>query len=204
MNKQQYQLIFERYPIKNTPALEIGASRNPWLEGSRINYMDKEIGIYHELFGSDAIKHDLEDLPLPFNDHQFAIVAMREVLEHVCPKKQIPVMNEIHRILQPGGILMLTVPYYRWHGAHSTPDHCKYFTEDSFRHYHDGTYNGASKWTVDTLVKVRESDQLRHMKIISPGQRLSSPKIRRIMYWVLSYAPWKRYTRNLFVRLQKC
>lgn len=197
MNHQEYSLIFERYPIGNTPALEIGAWDNPWLEGSRVITMD------HAGFqGYPDVLHDLEDTPLPFEDHQFKIVAMREVLEHICPKNQIAVMDELHRVLIPQGVLILTVPYYRWHGAYSTPDHCKYFTEYSFLQYHRESYNGKPLWKVLELVKVREKDRLRYMPISKSGIQIKNPALRRVIYRLLSYSPTKRYTRNLFVKLE--
>ena len=200
MNRQAYQEIFERYPaIGNTPALEIGAWSNPWLEGSRITYMDRA-----EYQGYPDIMHDLEDLPLPFEDKQFKIVALREGSEHVCPKQQIGVMKELHRILSDKGILLLTVPFYKWHGAHTTPDHCKMFTEYSFGKYTHKSYRGDRLWKIDLIKKVREKDRLRYIPINTEGTRIKRPLIRKIIYRLLSYSPTKRYVRNLFVRLVKC
>lgn len=200
MNEHEYRLIFERYPLypDSEPALEIGAWDNPWLKGENILYMDRV-----EYQGYPDVLHDLEDLPLPFEDQQFKMIAMREVLEHICPKNQIAVMNELHRILSFDGVLMLTVPYYKWHGAYSTPDHCKYFTEYSFSQYGNDNYNLSSKWRVESLVKVKEKDRLRYMPIQEGGSTIKRPFIRRVVYRLLSYSPFKRYTRNLFVLLEK-
>jgi len=45
---------------------------------------------------------------LPFADESFQVVTMLAVLEHIEKEKQI--LREIHRVLIPGGKLVLTVP----------------------------------------------------------------------------------------------
>jgi SAM-dependent methyltransferase len=58
------------------------------------------------------IKHNLTD-PLPFADGSIAKIQAQDVLEHV-PFEKIPaILDEIHRVLRPGGIFRLSVPDYR-------------------------------------------------------------------------------------------
>jgi ubiquinone/menaquinone biosynthesis C-methylase UbiE len=45
---------------------------------------------------------------LPFADASFDVVTMLAVLEHIQYEK--PILREIHRVLKPGGRLVLTVP----------------------------------------------------------------------------------------------
>lgn len=45
---------------------------------------------------------------LPFEDNSFTVVTMLAVLEHIEYEKEI--LQEIHRVLQPNGKLVLTVP----------------------------------------------------------------------------------------------
>lgn len=53
------------------------------------------------------LKHDLNN-PLPFNDNQFDIVVSLANLEHLDNPQQM--FNEIYRVLNKKGILLLTTP----------------------------------------------------------------------------------------------
>lgn len=200
ITKLFYKQIFERYPLypSSMPALEIGAWNNLWLKGDQITYMDRE-----KMPNSNYpdVVHDLEDTPLPFKDYQFGLIAMREVLEHVCPKKQPIVMHELARILKPSGKLILTVPYYQWEGAHSTPDHCKYFTKHSFDQYLEDCYNGEKLFSHLQIFPVREGDRLKYMPIETGGHRIKTVWMRKLLYRTI--APFQRQIRNLFVVLLK-
>ncbi len=51
-------------------------------------------------------------LALPFPDATFDVVGAFDVLEHCEPEKQA--IDELTRVLAPGGRLLLSVPAYRW------------------------------------------------------------------------------------------
>ena len=52
---------------------------------------------------------------LPFPDETFSAVIATELLEHLKEPRQA--ISEIHRVLKPGGVLLLTVPFlFRVHG----------------------------------------------------------------------------------------
>ena len=58
------------------------------------------------------IKHDLADA-LPFADASIAKVQAQDVLEHLAFERVPFVLDEIYRVLKPGGIFRLSVPDYR-------------------------------------------------------------------------------------------
>jgi SAM-dependent methyltransferase len=58
------------------------------------------------------IKHNLAD-PLPFADNAIAKIQAQDVLEHVAFEKVSFVLDEVYRVLKPGGIFRLSVPDYR-------------------------------------------------------------------------------------------
>jgi SAM-dependent methyltransferase len=60
--------------------------------------------------GVPVIEGDAE--VLPFHDHQFDIVFMTEVLEHLLAPTQA--LHEIRRVLKPQGRLLLSVPNRDW------------------------------------------------------------------------------------------
>jgi len=56
------------------------------------------------------IFHDLSTLPYPFESESFTLIEMHHVLEHL--PNPIPVMGELHRLLTPGGTLVISVPHF--------------------------------------------------------------------------------------------
>ncbi len=70
------------------------------------------VGLALEPKHEREIRHDLSS-PLPFPDSSIAKVQAQDVLEHL-PLERVPfVLDEIHRVLKPGGVFRLSVPDYR-------------------------------------------------------------------------------------------
>lgn len=59
--------------------------------------------------GADFIEHDLTN-PLPFGDATIDIAWCSEVLEHLF--SPLYVIEEVKRVLKPGGLFLITVPYH--------------------------------------------------------------------------------------------
>ncbi len=55
------------------------------------------------------VAHDLNQFPYPFADNTFDLVEASHILEHL--EKPFAVMKELHRILKPGGKLLIKVPH---------------------------------------------------------------------------------------------
>lgn len=51
---------------------------------------------------------DLNSEPLPFEDNRFTLVTCAETIEHL--ERYRETLREIHRVLKPGGILVITTP----------------------------------------------------------------------------------------------
>ncbi len=105
------------------------------------------------LFGVD-IREDLShnvkpaDLaiePIPFADSSFDYITAFDFLEHVprvlyAPAHRFPfvvLMNEIHRTLKPGGVLLSHTPAYPYTVAFQDPTHVNIIAEDTFPCYFD-------------------------------------------------------------------
>ncbi len=48
---------------------------------------------------------------LPFDARSFDVVILTEVIEHVSDASKEPLVREVHRVLRPGGTLVLTAPH---------------------------------------------------------------------------------------------
>jgi SAM-dependent methyltransferase len=68
---------------------------------------------------SDILWHTLNlnvEPHLPFEDSFFAVVTMLAVVEHLDPTSLVAFFAEVHRILQPRGMLIITTPA-AWSGG---------------------------------------------------------------------------------------
>jgi len=78
----------------------------------------------------DRIKHspevdvvwNLDDLPWPWDDNQFVAVQAWAVLEHL-KLDLMESMNELHRIVKPGGVVDVKLPYWRSEIGYDDPTH---------------------------------------------------------------------------------
>lgn len=59
-------------------------------------------------------KHDMLKTPYPFKSNTFTKAYMGDVVEHIMIFDVDRVLDEVYRIMAPGGILEVTVPDVRW------------------------------------------------------------------------------------------
>lgn len=87
----------------------------------------------------------------PFEDNTFNHVYARDVLEHVHMVKRIHIMEQIYRVLKPGGILEFLVPSTDWNnaGAFQDPTHYSFWCELSFRYYYSDQVQGSFRSLYD-------------------------------------------------------
>jgi len=83
--------------------------------------------------------HNLDSIPYPFTDNYVDEIHMYHVLEHL--HNPLEKMEELHRILKPGGKLHLRVPHFSSMGAFTDITHIRPFGYVSFdcleeNHYH--------------------------------------------------------------------
>ncbi|HNQ89704.1 MAG TPA: methyltransferase domain-containing protein [Verrucomicrobiota bacterium] len=76
---------------------------------------------------------DLDIFPYPLETGSADEILMDNVLEHL---GDIPrVLTELHRVLKPGGVLRIIVPYAKADWAYQDPTHRHYFTERSMDYF---------------------------------------------------------------------
>ena len=85
--------------------------------------------------GVDVV-HDIERLPLPFEDGEFDEIRCENVLEHV---DYAPVLKELYRILRPAGLLKIRVPHFTSRNNWVDPTHRKSFSIETFDFFVKGS-----------------------------------------------------------------
>lgn len=80
---------------------------------------------------------DLNSFPYPFPDNHFEEVYADNVFEHLADP--IAVIEELHRIIKFGGIIVIKVPHFTSHDAWAHPQHTRAFAIDSFDFFVQGT-----------------------------------------------------------------
>lgn len=78
------------------------------------------------------VVHDLNNLPLPFENDFFDLILCKDILEHI---KLVDVLRDIHRIMKTGGKLIIQVPHFTSKDAFSDPTHKNFFTVHTFRYF---------------------------------------------------------------------
>jgi ubiquinone/menaquinone biosynthesis C-methylase UbiE len=81
---------------------------------------------------------DLENTPLPFTDGRFKCVVASHILEHI--HNYVELMNDLYRVMQPGGHLIVFVPYFTSTDAYGDPTHVRVFSEQSWEFLNQKIY----------------------------------------------------------------
>lgn len=111
---------------------ECGPTGAPIPSGAGEAIMEQTYKTYNE----EAHRRDLRDgleegttIPygfLPFPDNSIESVISHHALEHVGPGF-MRVMDEVHRVLKPGGLFRIIVPAFPSQSAVADPTHVRYF-----------------------------------------------------------------------------
>ncbi|MHB1340367.1 MAG: class I SAM-dependent methyltransferase [Coriobacteriia bacterium] len=90
-----------------------------------------------DLPGVDIVA-DIGQTGIPLPNDSADVVRAYDFLEHVEDKMFL--MNEIYRVLKPGGIADIFVPSTDGRGAFQDPTHVSFWNENSFYYYTVGGY----------------------------------------------------------------
>lgn len=123
-----------------TRSLDIGCGREP-----------KNCFGASELYGIDVfdeeekniVSRDLFKEPIPFDQNYFDYVTAFDFIEHVprviyCPLMRfsfVELMNEVYRVLKPGGRFLSFTPGYPAESAFTDPTHVNFVTLSTFPIY---------------------------------------------------------------------
>ena len=145
-----------------------------------------------ELFGVDVranlegnIKSaDLVVEPIPFPDGFFEYVTAFDFLEHIprlvyAPARRnafIELMNEIYRVLKPGGFFLSSTPAYPHAVAFRDPTHVNFITDETFPLYFDDVNRWASIYGFTGAFGVR-IHEMRGPAIFAVLQKVPVPQV---------------------------
>ncbi len=134
-----------------TRALDIGCGKTPKNPFS----MDEVYGIdIREDTDAKIFQADLAIEAIPFTDEFFEGVSAFDFIEHVprvvyMPQRRfcfVELMNEIYRVLKPGGTFLSFTPAFPAAAAWRDPTHVNIITEETFPLYFDDQNRLASAY----------------------------------------------------------
>jgi SAM-dependent methyltransferase len=115
--RTRYEFL-SRHIKPGTMVLNIGVGRGGFetillQKGAVVSCLDpseKSIESIRELLGLGDRAQAGYSQSIPFSDHQFEVVVMSEVIEHLTEDELRTTLSEVLRVLKPGGRLIGTVP----------------------------------------------------------------------------------------------
>ena len=124
-------MLESRYAATADPArsLLVGCGHN-----ARAGWVNLDLA---PLPGVDVV-HDLDAGPLPFPDASFELIECVNVLEHV--EDLTAVMRELHRVLEPGGVLFATAPHFTSMTWPTDPTHRRAFAINTMEFFAAGSF----------------------------------------------------------------
>lgn len=108
--------------------------------GCGLKNIDGFVGVDCVPTSAASVVHNLNNFPYPFDDNSVSEIILDNVLEHL--DDVIKVMEETYRLLEPGALIKINVPYFKSNSAYTDPTHRHFFTETSFKYFTtDNTLN---------------------------------------------------------------
>lgn len=122
------------------------------------------------------VSHDLNKFPWPFNDDEFDLVILDDVLEHL--NDTVKVIEEIHRITKNHGLIKISVPHYTSDNYYTDITHKRAFTSRSFDFFDlkcEGVHHYYSKAEFSIKKKIIGFSE------VMPSGRKHPPNIHRLL-----------------------
>ena len=103
--------------------------------GCGINKLPGSLGIDRSARSRADVLCDLDHFPYPFQDNSFHSLQAIHVIEHLADV--LRTMEEFHRLVRPGGTVLLVTPHYTDFSSFCDPTHRWHLNSYSFRYFGD-------------------------------------------------------------------
>jgi len=129
------------------------------------------------------IIQDLDEFPWKLEDNSAEVIIAFDILEHV--KEPIKFLEEIQRILKPGGVAEIRVPHYKFKGAYWNFGHRNFYHED------------AIEW-ITNIVSSDLSDKNLNFKLLQ--KKVLRGRLRfwdkRVIIWKIQKKPLRKINKT--------
>lgn len=153
--------MFKHENGEKTIALDLGCGFHPQNKFSA----DKCFGVdLYEDPSKNIVKARLGFDKLPFSNNSLDYITAYDLLEHIPRYGNLPdhgdapfifLMNEIFRVMKPGGVFLSITPIYPYLGAFMDPTHNNIMTADTLRLYFSNQqYEIAKNYGIKTNFKI--------------------------------------------------
>jgi len=132
----RWRELYGQYFPAQGQFLNLGCAEN---EISGSNWMNLDMNpLVHKDINAVFRCWNLEQMPLPFEDHTFDTILASHVLEHV--RGIFPLMRDLWRVLKPGGYLIAVTPHGSGDDAWDNPHHVRGFSDVTAHYFTDRLY----------------------------------------------------------------
>lgn len=151
LNPLYQQYGSEKQNLKNSTTLDLGCGESPRNPFNAYQTYGLDI---RENLEKNIRYADLAVDALPFSENMFDFITAYDFLEHIprviyLPERRFPfiqLMNEIDRVLKPGGIFFSNTPFYPVSSAFTDPTHVNVITAETFPLYFDDEHTWAKMY----------------------------------------------------------
>ena len=143
---------------------------------------DEVFGVDVRDLGANIRAADLVVEPIPFEDASFEYVTAHDFLEHIprliyVPQRRnafIEVMNEIYRVLKPGGLFLSVTPGYPHAATFRDPTHINFITDETFPLYFDDERRWAKIYGFQGAFRI-EAQEWRGIHLLTQMRKVAVP-----------------------------
>ena len=107
--------------------------------GSGKHHLDGWLHVDRHPFPNTDIVADISK-GLPFKDSSVSRIYSQDFCEHLPPESKIDVINEIWRVLKPGGTMEHVIPQAGSQNDFGSPTHLSHWTQQQFEHFDINSY----------------------------------------------------------------